>query len=328
MPCRTPLYGFKSREVNPETGLRSITFSRRKALHPIEVVTAFPCSQCIDCRLDRSREWAIRVGLESSLYQDNSFITLTYDPKFLPANGFLDYDAPVRFMKRLREAHPDVEIRSFGCAEYGENFSRPHYHICLLNFDFSDKKVFKKSKANFGANLRENYIYTSEELSDLWPLGHSSIGSLTLESAGYVARYVTKKITGKAAEKHYIHDFDWRTGEFLYRPTERSVCVSSRRGIGYPWYEIYGQYVRDHDRINFGGKTYPPPKYFDKLTEEKFPDRFEEIKEMRRVSSFRHADKFALEVAQSGQCEALRITTLLNAKELQFKRLQRGIEYG
>lgn len=326
MPCLTPLYGFKSSYVNPDTGLRSITFSRSKAHFPIEVVHTIPCSQCIFCRLERSKDWAIRVALESSLYSENSFITLTYSPDKLPKYGFLDYDAPVRFMKRLREKHPDRQIRSFGCAEYGEKFSRPHFHICLLNFDFSDKKILKKSKANFGENYRENFIYSSEELSDLWPDGHSSIGSLTFESAGYVARYCTKKITGEASEEHY-ECLDPRTGEILNRPPERAVCVSRSRGIGYPWYEKYGDYVRTHDRVPFNGFYIKPPKFFDKLTQEKDPDRFEEIKEMRRISGLKGAEKLAEEAMQS-RSFLHRIITLTNIQELKFKRLQRGIENG
>ena len=42
-------------------------------------------------------------------------------------------------MKRLRKKYGS-KIRFFQCGEYGELYGRPHYHACLLNFDFPDKE--------------------------------------------------------------------------------------------------------------------------------------------------------------------------------------------
>lgn len=322
MPCTSPRLGFRHRHVNPLTGLRSITYSRSQALHPVEE-QILPCGQCTYCRLKKSQDWGIRVALESSLYSQNSFITLTYNQNSLPKHSFLDYNAPVLFMKRLRERYGSG-IRSFGCAEYGEKFSRPHYHICLLNHDFSDKKSHGKSTANFGKNKRENDLFISQELQDLWPCGHSLIGSLTLESASYVARYCTKKITGTASEKHYETACE-RTGEILARPPERSIAVSRSRGLGHPWYMAFGKFVRDHDCIYLQGKRYSVPKYFDSLTEKIDPDRFEEIKKQRRLAGTRSSD--ALErTQQPGTLD--RLLVIDKCQNLSFKLLKRGIENG
>ena len=78
------------------------------------------------------------------------------------------------------------------CGEYGEDFSRPHYHALLFNCFCPDRK--KHSTGDSGS-----VIYTSEALTKLCPFGLSSIGDVTFESAAYVARYVMKKITGDAA---------------------------------------------------------------------------------------------------------------------------------
>ena len=43
-----------------------------------------PCGQCIGCRLDRSRAWAMRCIHEASLHDENCFITLTYNAENLP----------------------------------------------------------------------------------------------------------------------------------------------------------------------------------------------------------------------------------------------------
>ena len=53
-------------------------------------------------------------------------------------------------------------------------------------------------------------------LSRLWSFGRHWIGDVTFESAAYVARYCTKKITGRMAGSHYER-IDKLSGE----------CVSS-----------------------------------------------------------------------------------------------------
>jgi hypothetical protein len=50
-----------------------------------------PCGQCIGCRLEYSRQWAMRCHHEASLHIFNSFITLTYDPEHLPQDGSLKH---------------------------------------------------------------------------------------------------------------------------------------------------------------------------------------------------------------------------------------------
>ena len=38
-----------------------------------------PCGQCVGCRLDHSREWAVRCMLEAKEHQFNWFVTFTFD---------------------------------------------------------------------------------------------------------------------------------------------------------------------------------------------------------------------------------------------------------
>ena len=188
------------------TGKRSIVFSPNQGYRdlPLEI----PCGQCIGCRLERSRQWAIRISHEASLHEHNSFITLTYNNENLPKDLSLDVTHFQKFLKRLR-AHtedPDSDLypnilsqskkpRFFHCGEYGEKFARPHYHACMFDLDFADQKHWK--------TINGNKHYTSETLEKIWPFGFSTIGDVTFESAAYVARYVTKKITGKNALHHY-----------------------------------------------------------------------------------------------------------------------------
>lgn len=217
-----------------------------------------PCGQCIGCRLERSRQWAIRISQEASLYEQNCFITLTYMDKCCPSSLVLrDFQL---FMKRLRKKYGNG-IRFFHCGEYGDLNGRPHYHAALLNFDFPDKKLYFSSNGF-------NY-YLSESLSNLWPFGIHLISDLTYDSAGYIARYVLKKITGDAA-----HDF--------YKDKVPPYVTMSRRpGIGTPWIEKYLDNVYNHDRVVVKGHECLPPRFYDQVLKANYPEWFAFIKEQR-----------------------------------------------
>lgn len=334
MPCYRPLRGYRSRSIN-KTGKRSIVWSTRDAIYDgargFSEVT-LPCGKCRHCRLEHSRQWAMRCMHESKMHTHNSFLTLTYSDEHLPAHGSLDYQAPVLFMKRLRDHISPLKVRSFGCAEYGEKLSRPHYHLCLFGYDFPDKRPFKKS----GSAI----LHSSALLSSLWPYGHSSIGALTFESAAYVARYVTKKIsisdkTPAELRSHYDLPPDPITGEIHSRLPERALCVSRRPGLGRPWLEKYGKYVRDHDQVVLQGRTMRPPKYYDRLFDLADPDAFAFTKAIRKQSGLVAAQKLDEEDEHARSQRApdkplpeLRLHVMERVKELSFKQLIRGFENG
>ena len=107
------------------------------------------------------------------------------------------------------EAIAPRKVRSFYCGEYGELFGRPHYHACLFGYRPADCRVWSR---------RGDYdVYRSVELETLWTEGLSEVGSLTFDSAAYVARYVLKKVRGEAAMDHYLA-VDAETGEVFARP--------------------------------------------------------------------------------------------------------------
>ena len=55
--------------------------------HAERTCLRLPCGQCCGCRLEYSRQWAVRCCHESSLHIFNCFITRTYSPEHLPADG-------------------------------------------------------------------------------------------------------------------------------------------------------------------------------------------------------------------------------------------------
>nr|WAE43577.1 MAG: replication initiator protein [Microviridae sp.] len=248
-----------------------------------------PCGQCIGCRLEYSRQWAIRCVHEAKLYKHNCFITLTFDDKHLPEDKSLDVKVFQDFMKRFREkvktkAFIDKygfyckKLRFFHCGEYGEKRGRPHYHACIFNFDFPDRKYHSKRK---GIKL-----YTSQILEELWPYGFSSVGDVTFESAAYVARYVVKKINGKKADevgdngfRHYEH-LDENTGEVLVKKKEYTT-MSRRPGIGSDFCKEKLSDYYPSDTIICRGREMRPPKFYDHIYEQDNLESMEIIKQRR-----------------------------------------------
>ena len=139
MPCFHPLTGYLARDANA-SGKRSIVFDPKLALG-VDVKRQVPCGRCIGCRLERSRQWAMRCVHEASLYKNNCFITLTFNDYYLPKDGSLHVEHFQKFMKRLRKRFGSG-VRYFQCGEYGELLRRPHYHACLFNFDFPDRVLW------------------------------------------------------------------------------------------------------------------------------------------------------------------------------------------
>lgn len=230
-----------------------------------------PCGQCIGCRLEASRQWAVRVVLECKMYNENCFITLTYRPEDLPDSGNVVKVDFVKFMKRLRKNVEPRRIRFFACGEYGEKFKRPHYHAIIFNYDFDDKEIIehkRRWKSRFSKKPYEN-LYKSENLAKLWKKGFVTVGEATFDSAAYIARYCTKKVTGKNSGKHYAG-------------LEPEFALMSRMpGIGEPFFQKYFRDVYPKDFITIGGIKQRPPRYFDYLYQKKFPEEYEKLKERR-----------------------------------------------
>lgn len=273
---------------------------------PIEV----SCGQCIGCRLERSRQWAVRCLHENQMHESSSFITLTYDDEHLPVDHSLSYRDFQLFMKRLRKhfgqqflerGRSTNSVRFFMCGEYGELTKRPHFHACLFGLDFDDKEFYKSLPSG-------SRLYTSAILEKLWPFGFSSIGDVTFESAAYVARYVVKKITGPRAHEHY--SFTTVDGEVVQRVPE-FTHMSLKPGIGATWFAKYGGEVFPRDEVVVRGIRMKPPKYYDNLLEAKDLPSFEFVQYDRYKKS--------LIFAEDATRERLRVRERVKKARLVFK---------
>lgn len=209
----------------------------------------------------------MRIDHERQLHVHNSFVTLTYDPDSEPPRGSLQYSDFQLFMKRLRK-YARVPVRFFVAGEYGELLQRPHYHVCLFGFDFPDKVFYKNTKSG-------HILYRSPALERLWPMGFSTIGSLTSDSASYTAKYLFKKITGRDSFDHYSR-LDESTGEY-YQLTPEFCRMSLKPGIGAGWLDKFFTDVYPSGQVVSKSRLYKSPRFYDKLLDRVDPLTLEQI---------------------------------------------------
>ena len=262
MACTNPNYA-RIIYIEPDSHKKHIKFIPRRAdgyarhlledKYGKENILALPCGKCLSCRLAYAKEWAIRCVLEAKSWQQNYFLTLTYDNFHLGDNKLSRRDLQL-FLKRLRKSVPDV--RYFGCGEYGSTTGRKHYHLILFNCEIKDLKLI--GHAGQGA------YFDSQFLKETWSKGNILITEFSYSTASYIARYTTKKINRNVPD------------EF--------ICMSLKPGLGYSYFEKHYKDIYDVDKIygHFGNSTkVSPPRYFDRLLEKLDFDKFCEIKEKR-----------------------------------------------
>lgn len=274
--------------VDPSTGKKKLKFFGSdvvaSVLYPGKEVLQVPCGQCIGCRIDRSRQWANRCMLELQYHDSAYFVTLTYDDLHVPKSYYPDPEtgeAHTSFtlckrdfqlwMKRLRKKFSDDKIRFFACGEYGGQTKRPHYHAIVFGLHLNDLVKYKTVQEG------DSYYtyYNSDSLQDTWPNGFVVVGEVTWESCAYVARYVTKKLTGAQAD--FYKKFNL-VPEFS--------DMSRRPGIGRQYYDEHGKEIYDHAYINVstpkGGRKFRPPRYYDRLFDLENPGALDDLKERRK----------------------------------------------
>jgi hypothetical protein len=271
------------------------------------------CGKCKGCRLDRSRDWAIRLMHEKHIFPEAIFVTFTYDDEHLPPNGTLvDKDFRL-FMKRLRKKYQGVKsvvmpngktqnpIRYFMSGEYGTKRGRPHYHAIIFNYRPFDEVPCKQTPLNPLGDA----FYTSSQLTKTWGNGYVNYSEVTQESCNYVAQYIMKKVTGEMAEDHYkryVEPYtDHETGEILdyIKLKPEFSAMTTQPGIGYFFYKKYPEMLHpDIDRTTVkskkGIKEVAVPRYYLKQLQKTNAEQAHLVTEKRR-------DKMELSEAKDAQ---------------------------
>jgi len=152
-----------------------------------------PCGKCLQCRIARARVWATRCVHESAFHEHNAFVTLTYNKENLPPDKSLSKRELQLFFKRLRknlDYFHGRRIKYYACGEYGQEKDeygvpkeRPHYHAIIFGI------------SPWGDDKRE--------VEEAWGKGFIYTGTVTYDSARYVAEYINKQYNGELAKRVY-----------------------------------------------------------------------------------------------------------------------------
>lgn len=191
-----------------------------------------PCGQCIACRLNYARDWSFRIMQEASHYAANIFLTLTYDDAHLEENKtrtLIKRDVQL-FLKRLRKALAPRKVRFFASGEYGEKYKRPHYHLILFNVSRADKPIIERC----------------------WTSGFIYIGTVSFDSASYVAKYAVKKLNGQKKSFYKEHQIEPEFG-----------LMSRRPGIGQCFLDNHEDYMRNHEFVIRKGQKMRVPRFYE-----------------------------------------------------------------
>lgn len=299
------------------------------------------CGQCLACRLNYSRDWAIRCSLEASLHDFNYFVTLTYDDVHLPRGEFVDYSGEVfdsnlcrrdvqLFVKNFREyerkTFGNTGIKVFYCGEYGDLTKRPHYHLCL----FGCSEI--KDLTYFYQKGRQVH-YKSATLERCWSTfvnsvpvlrGFVDVSDVTFDSVAYTARYVVKKQKGLMASD-FLEYYDSLDPDL--RPSLRLqpfVGMSLKPGIASEYWQNNKLQISSEDLVKYQ-KRYDlfqakPPRYFDKLFDAEDPKGFRRVAIARRDSGIRARRYKALFYSESEESRLERERQILEDKEKRYVR--------
>lgn len=171
MKCSAPLMiadpTFKDQSSsNPNKGVQDRTIPIR-------------CGKCEGCLKSKINDWAFRLEQEGRFSLHVHFVTLTYDPLFVPLTNSNLQTLKKRdvqlYIKRLRKLLGHNQLKYFAVGEYGTTTHRPHYHIILFNCD-DDASISKAWELN------------------KTPLGNIHIGTdISNGAIPYTLKYMYKK---------------------------------------------------------------------------------------------------------------------------------------
>lgn len=305
----------------------------QKTLDKGRLTQTIPCGNCWACKLNNSAEWATRCMLETLESPHNYWLTLTYDEDHIPIavetiwkKEFLDPEGKPQFEEihfsnvgdeiwctgtlipedmtnfikrcraRLKDKYDLEGMRFYYAAEYGTTNKRPHFHILIFNCILPE---LEKYDFQIDDNFKEKW--KSRIIDDLWHYqGIVDISQIEWSNAAYTARYTMKKIFDKMPIENYYAS--GKIPEF--------TRMSRRPGIGMKYYHDCKFKIYEHDEMimktvkgNIG--SIKPPKAFDKLFKEEYPDKWYEI-EKRRKSQAEANRKISYLVSDYTDFERLR----------------------
>ena len=216
-----------------------------------------PCGKCIACRINRQSELCDRMLCAYQSHSTSAFVTFTYDDDHLPMSlrsdvprATLQRDDFRKYIDKIRHM-VDVKFEYFACGEYGDKFSRPHYHVLFFGLDYQ---------------LYGKFFETS------WKFGSVKV----LPCSAQVFRYCAKYITQSPDADTFL--------DFGVEPAFSSMS----RGLGFEMYSRHFDEIRLNGFFYLGNKKISIPRYyFNKLC--RFDSRFIDMHENSVLDSKRKA---------------------------------------
>lgn len=278
-----------------------------KAMTPFDSLIKLPCGRCRGCRLERTRQWSVRLMHEAQFHERVCFITPTYRDEDLPGSraatrpdGLVPAarspapELPQRLVSsRTRETHahgtrqdaaslsPD-DLQAF--TKRLNQHARRKFGVGIKYFaagEYGEKThrphyhlaVFGESFVEdrvFHKNSKSGHpLYRSKTLARLWPHGNTDIGQLTFESAAYIAGYIFNKVLGTSETADALREKKYRrTDEAGNDFWLQEEFVRMSKGLGKAWMANYKSSAYPHDRVIVNGKPAKPPRYYDKILEQ------------------------------------------------------------
>lgn len=223
-----------------------------------------PCGRCLPCLKRRRGEWSFRLERELDNAFSASFLTLTYSSEEIPftdTNTSLLKEDLQDFIKKCRyrnetehqmdfkttiaQARASIpQLRYYAVGEYGEKFSRPHYHIIIFNL------------------TNKNTL----DIQDIWDKGQVHVGRVTSASIAYTTKYVITKDNTNYSDRN-----------------PPFALMSRRPAIGSKYLMQNGEWHKKNEIFQTrmeNGQLIPIPRYykekiFDKYQKKRYKLKFQ-----------------------------------------------------
>ena len=280
-----------------------------------------PCGKCIECKLAYSRSWADRCMLEAQYHDKNCFLTLTYDPKYVPTGKRFDENG-----KEIPTVDPVTgEVKKFNTLrkkDLQDFLKRFRMYINRIPKQNPDEvqRYYRKGDDEFkeirylacgeyGKQGRPHYHLIIfgwyPEESDIVPVGKNDLGQVYYGSQTIAETWAVKDEDGKKHSLgfHVVAECEWNSCAYVARYVtkklypiesdfyekcgmEKEFIVMSRRpGIGSQWFdehnESYSTFLKTYLKSQNGSHSIGSIKYFDNKLANEFPKIYEDMKEKR-----------------------------------------------
>lgn len=335
MPCYKPMLAVPYK-ISHDT--KKVQYRFSKELHDVgqlaEVVLledgqyhqvkALPCGKCIGCRLDYSREWAVRCTLEMQDHPKDTcwFLTLTYDDEHVPVSYYpllgLDFwrDQGIKIIG-------DRVVDKFGyevdASLIDGIYSPLGRSLTLRPDDLRDfiKRLRRHQEYYYDSQIR---FYACGEYGSRTarPHYHMIVYGLQLQPFGYDAWKSVKN--GNTVYECKELENIWHHGNVIVGACSYETCgyvarymlkkkkghygafykqfnlvpeftrMSLKPGIGLNYYYDHMLDIYSNDEIFIStekkGIKVKPPRYFDIRAADQIPDTFDQIRVEREDAAF------------------------------------------